>query len=104
MLDEGQQFDLIYVDGSHFADDVLTDGITAWRLLKDGGVLIFDDFLWPCYVRARANPHWPISVFLKYHAGEYKVLNAHSQLIMQKKRSFTDHVTAELGGAQFGDS
>jgi predicted O-methyltransferase YrrM len=75
-------FDEIYVDGSHVADDVLTDGIIAWRLLKQGGVLIFDDFLWPCYLRARANPAWAINLFLKYHAGEYNILNAYDQIIL----------------------
>lgn len=96
LLDEEQKFDVVYVDGSHFADDVLTDGITAWRLLNEGGVLIFDDFLWPAYARARANPGWAINLFLKYHRGEYKILNAYYQIILQKKITFTDHVPSDL--------
>jgi hypothetical protein len=39
-------FDLIYVDGSHQASDVLTDAIIAFQLLRVGGVMIFDDYLW----------------------------------------------------------
>lgn len=39
-----KQFDLIYIDGSHIAADVLTDAVLAFRLLKVGGVLVFDDF------------------------------------------------------------
>jgi SAM-dependent methyltransferase len=96
LLDEQKEFDVIYVDGSHVADDVLTDGINAWRLLKQGGVLIFDDFLWPCYPRARANPWWAIILFLKYHEGEYDILYASYQIILQKKIRFTDDVTADL--------
>ena len=92
LLDEQQKFDLIYVDGSHLADDVLTDGITAWRMLNLGGVMIFDDFLWPCYTRARANPWWAINMFLKYHKGEFNVLNAEYQLVLQKKIEFADRV------------
>lgn len=103
LLDEQQKFDVVYVDGSHVADDVFTDGITAWRLLKQGGVLIFDDFLWTCYPRARANPGWAINLFLKYHAGEYKILNAYYQIILQKKITFTDHVTTDLAAFQFDD-
>jgi predicted O-methyltransferase YrrM len=90
LIDEQQQFDVIYVDGSHFADDALTDAINAWRLLKKGGVMIFDDVMWPCYPRARANTAWAISLFLKYHAREYKVLHAHYQFILQKKTAFID--------------
>jgi predicted O-methyltransferase YrrM len=41
-----QPFDLIYVDGSHQASDVLTDSIIAFQLLRVGGVMMFDDYLW----------------------------------------------------------
>jgi predicted O-methyltransferase YrrM len=93
LLDEQQKFDVIYVDGSHFVDDVLTDGITAWRLLKQGGILIFDDFLSNHYPRWRANPAWAINLFLKYHAGEYNILSVYYQIILQKKITFTDRAT-----------
>jgi predicted O-methyltransferase YrrM len=101
LLDEAQEYDVIYVDGSHFADDVLIDGINAWRLLKQGGLMIFDDILWDCYPRARANPAWAINLFLKYHKGEYKVLNATYQLMLQKKITFTDHESADVVDLQF---
>lgn len=39
-------FDLIYVDGSHRACDVLSDLVFACRLLRNGGILICDDYLW----------------------------------------------------------
>lgn len=39
-------FDFIYVDGSHQAPDVLCDAILSFRLLKVGGVIAFDDYLW----------------------------------------------------------
>ena len=39
-------FDLIYVDASHYAVDVLTDAVLSFKLLKAGGMLIFDDYLW----------------------------------------------------------
>lgn len=97
LLDEEREFDMIYVDGSHLADDVLTDGINAWRLLKRGGVMIFDDVLAPFYPRARANPVWAINLFLKYYKGDYKILSAASnQIILQKEVTFTDEVDSEL--------
>jgi glycosyltransferase involved in cell wall biosynthesis/predicted O-methyltransferase YrrM len=37
-------FHLAYIDGSHIASDVLEDTILAWRLVKIGGLLIFDDY------------------------------------------------------------
>lgn len=42
----GGQLDFIYVDGSHQAADVLCDAVLAFRLLRVGGVLAFDDYLW----------------------------------------------------------
>lgn len=40
------QFEFIYVDGSHQAPDVLADAVLAFELLKVGGVMVFDDYLW----------------------------------------------------------
>jgi len=37
---------LIYIDASHYAPDVLSDAVIAFKLLKPGGMLIFDDYLW----------------------------------------------------------
>ena len=39
-------FRFVYVDGSHQAPDVLCDAVLGFKLLKIGGVLAFDDYLW----------------------------------------------------------
>jgi predicted O-methyltransferase YrrM len=39
-------FDLIYVDGSHQAPDVLLDALLSFKLVKRGGFIFFDDYLW----------------------------------------------------------
>jgi hypothetical protein len=39
-------FDLVYVDGSHQAPDVLMDAVLGFNLLRVGGVMIFDDYTW----------------------------------------------------------
>lgn len=40
------QFDLIYIDGSHQATDVLADAVLGFQLLRIGGIMIFDDYYW----------------------------------------------------------
>ncbi|ORA17740.1 O-methyltransferase [Mycobacterium arosiense] len=86
LLDEHQEFDLVYVDASHYADDVLTDSITAWRMLRTDGVLIFDDLNWFDYPTLRDNPAWAINTFLDFHAGGHRILSVTPwQLTLQKK-------------------
>jgi SAM-dependent methyltransferase len=41
---DDDSFDLIYIDGNHEPEYCLEDGVLAWRKLKPGGYLIFDDF------------------------------------------------------------
>ena len=41
-----EYFDFIYIDGSHQAPDVLLDAVLGFQLLRVGGVMIFDDYLW----------------------------------------------------------
>jgi SAM-dependent methyltransferase len=46
LVADGRRFDLVYVDGSHHALDVLVDASLSWRVLVPGGVMIFDDYGW----------------------------------------------------------
>ena len=39
-------YDFIYIDGSHDAADVLLDAVLSFKLVKNGGLICFDDFLW----------------------------------------------------------
>lgn len=39
-------YDIVYVDGWHSAFGALADGVMSWPLLKVGGIMIFDDYLW----------------------------------------------------------
>ena len=43
---EDSFFDIIYIDGNHEPEYVLEDAVLAFRKLKDGGMLIFDDYGW----------------------------------------------------------
>ena len=80
----GSVFDLIYVDGSHHCDDVIVDAIKCFGLLKVGGIMIFDDYLWKYYPRAIENPAAAINAFLRLHKGSYKLVRLYSQIIIEK--------------------
>lgn len=47
-----ESFDCVYIDGSHQAAEVLSDLLLAFELLRNGGLLICDDYLW----RVDSNP------------------------------------------------
>jgi predicted O-methyltransferase YrrM len=38
------EFELIYIDGDHHRDQVMIDSCLAWRLLRPGGIMIWDDY------------------------------------------------------------
>lgn len=48
LVGEGKEdaFDFIYIDGSHDPRDVIIDAVLAFKLLKKGGLMIFDDYSW----------------------------------------------------------
>lgn len=46
LITDNYKFDFIYIDGSHTAYDVMTDACMAWGMLKQGGIMLFDDYLW----------------------------------------------------------
>jgi predicted O-methyltransferase YrrM len=46
MCTRNLRFDFVYVDGSHTAADVNLDLILSFKLLKVGGIIYCDDYLW----------------------------------------------------------
>lgn len=40
------KIDVVYIDGSHRADDTMIDLINSYYLLKQGGLFLIDDYLW----------------------------------------------------------
>ncbi len=85
-----ERFDLIYVDGSHHTDDVIVDAIKSFELLKIGGILIFDDYIWGYYKNPMDNPAGAINSFLRLKKGAFEILSVYGQLTLKKTRNGRD--------------
>ena len=80
-----KQFDFIYIDGSHLAKDVLTDACMAWPLLKKGGFMVFDDYLWkPQGFTLLQRPKVAIDTFVNMFEDELIVAHSGYQLVVRK--------------------
>ena len=82
-----QEFDIIYIDGSHFYADVLKDAISSYSILKSGGIIIFDDFLYTRQTRRFKRPEFMnviggILYFLNQK--KLKLIYVGHQVIVQK--------------------
>jgi len=81
-----ESFDIIYVDASHEARDVLLDGMLSWRRLTPGGMLIFDDYLWEQERSATRRPQLAIDLFLENFAGQYDLVLKEYQVAIRRVR------------------
>jgi predicted O-methyltransferase YrrM len=78
------QYEFAYVDGDHRGFAVLEDAIQAFRLLKYGGLLIFDDYPWTGGVRDIDNPKPAIDAFLSLNRDRLIVVHMDYQVIVRK--------------------
>ena len=87
MLNQGQMgFNLVYIDGSHRADDTLLDAEMAWRMASNGCILVFDDYEWNQAEEKTINhPKSGIDAFLMAHHGEYSMLHKKYQIMIRKE-------------------
>ena len=71
-----EKYDFIYIDASHRADDTFVDAYYAHKMLKKGGILIFDDYGWkdPKDMHPSNSPQLGIDVFSMMYNREYKVV------------------------------
>ena len=79
-----KNFDLIFVDGDHSSNQVKVDLINSWNILKSGGYLILDDYMWWFYKDLKKNPSTPINNFIKENILNISKLNIWHQVIIKK--------------------
>jgi len=77
-------YDVIYVDGSHTVEDILLDALLAWRLLKPGGIMIFDDYGWGGHLAEGLRPKAAIDAFVAAYAPRLTVLDHDYQYAVTK--------------------
>ena len=77
-------FDIIYVDGDHTRAGTLMDSLMCWPILREGGVLIWDDYLWGQELPAADRPQEAVDWFLVQHAKNIEVLHRGYQIAVRK--------------------
>lgn len=80
---EGDSFDLIYVDGAHTRDQVLADAENAAKVLRPGGLLVFDDYTWAHHEGDDDRPGPAIDEFMARHLGEFTTVHHGHQVWLQ---------------------
>ncbi|NES95688.1 MAG: tetratricopeptide repeat protein [Desertifilum sp. SIO1I2] len=79
-----QTYDLIYIDGSHIASDVVIDASLSWLLAKVGGMIIFDDYYFKFAENSPDNTQIGIDAFLKAFTPRIKILQQDRQVVLEK--------------------
>ena len=84
-----KNYDLIYIDGSHYYKDVLNDALNSYKILNKDGIIIFDDLLYTRESRNKKNKEFTntlggIIIFLS-KIKNYKIIYSGHQFVIQKK-------------------
>ncbi len=84
-------FDLVYIDGSHEAPDVLFDALLGFKLLRIDGALVFDDYNWQAEHPAERDllsvPRPAIDAFVNLHMRKLDIINSPGPQLFVRKLS-----------------
>jgi len=78
-------FDFIYIDGDHTAKGVLEDAVAAFGLLKPGGLLAFDDYLWQSGKTDENNPGIAIDAVRSIYRAHLDLVDIGQQAWFRKR-------------------
>jgi hypothetical protein len=99
---EPNSYDFIYIDGCHLASCAYLDAALSWDLLKVGGTMIFDDYVWALKRQAPGRPKLAIDAFVESFLPFIDVLPGHNHsLMLRKTRDSLDKMDAS---GLFGDT
>ena len=79
-----KDFDLIFVDGSHYMYDVYQDAINSFKNLKINGYILFDDYLFKYKSKINSHPLFAINKFLIEYKNKIKILAIYRQVLVKK--------------------
>ncbi|MGB8366459.1 MAG: class I SAM-dependent methyltransferase [Rhizomicrobium sp.] len=80
-------FDFVYVDGDHSTSAALQDAVLSFALLKEGGILAFDDYLWNDWKNDKyGTTKLGIDAFMTVFRNELEVLGRGYQVWVRKVR------------------
>lgn len=84
--DFDNKIDLVYIDGSHEASDVLTDLCLAYKLLKKGGYMVMDDYMWNYNSKPlEKTPKPAIDAFMTCYKGKVKAVQVTWKILILQK-------------------
>lgn len=85
LLVNENKYDIIFIDGNHVAPFVLMDAVLSWDLLKVGGIMIFDDYLWMPERYKSLTPKIAVDSFIEVFE-DYNdvILNRYRKVIRKK--------------------
>lgn len=86
LIEKQEMFDIIYIDGSHVRDDILVDSLLAWKILKVGGLIMWDDYRGAADWAPADRPRRAIDTFLSLHP-EHEIAHVGYQLFARKIES-----------------
>ncbi|KAF6252724.1 methyltransferase domain-containing protein [Scenedesmus sp. NREL 46B-D3] len=90
-------FDIVYVDASHTSHSVLEDAVLAWRLLKPGGIMIFDDYLGGNTASADESVHQGVVAFCHCYGSFLSVIGSGYQLAIRKRSEVVTMSPSSVG-------
>ena len=81
-----KKYDFIYIDGCHESKEVLEDAVLCWELLKEKGIMIFDDYGWGENVQdLNMKPKIAIESFINCYRKKLEILQVDYQVVLFKK-------------------
>lgn len=84
LIDMKIKADVIYIDASHVASDVITDAVLSFVLIKTDGIIIFDDYLWDKIKPDFFTPKPAIDAFLYIYKPYIELLHKARQVFIKK--------------------
>jgi predicted O-methyltransferase YrrM len=91
LVTEKRRYDVVYIDGDHSRGAVLADTVLAWQLLRVGGVLIWDDYLWETDAPSDMRPQHAIDAFFQSFGDCMREVHRGYQLIAIKTAEWPIH-------------